>query len=136
VDPRAARAPLPHLPRQRHRFDDIGEGKATAAEGEQPRPKPRLRVQTYRDHAAGCVQILRDLERGTLRHWRQAGLNEAVRVVARREVRGESRGVWLWAVGPEGGDITPLVAATRALRAWDLHYAGQSGKRRRVVTAS
>jgi hypothetical protein len=82
------------------------------------------------------VQLLRDLERGTLRHpAAQSGLNAAVQVAARREVRGEARGVWLWAVGPEGGDITPLVAATRALRNWDMHYQGK-GTRRRVVSAS
>lgn len=116
-------------------YDDIAEGRATVAETVNRRPKPRLRVQTYRDHAAGCIQLLRDLERGTIRHPRQSGLDTAVRVASRRELRGESRGVWLWAVGPEGGDISPLVAVTRALRAWDMHYQ-QAPRRRRVVTAS
>lgn len=116
-------------------YDDIGEGRASAAEAASKRPRPRLRVQTYRDHAAGCVQLLRDLERGTLRHPVQAGLEAAVKVAARRELRGEARGVWLWAVGPTGGDISPLVAATRALRSWDMHYQA-APRKRRVVTAT
>jgi hypothetical protein len=115
-------------------YDNIAEGAATALEATRLKPAPRMRVQTYLEHAAGCVQIMRDLERGELHHGDQGGLNAAVRIAARRQVRGEDRGKWLWAVGPEGGDITPLVAATRALRAWDQHYAGKRS-RRRVVSA-
>lgn len=115
-------------------FDDIGEGRATASEALNLRPRPRLRSQSYTDHAAGCVQIMRDLERGTLRHYSgQAPLNAAVQVASRRQVKGQTRSVWMWAVGPEGGDITALVAATRALRHWDLHMAGKQARRRVIV---
>lgn len=103
-------------------YDDIAEGKATSTEGLVLRPKPRLRVQTFRETAAGCIQFMRDLQRGKLKHFDQVSLNSAAQLVTKREVRGES-GIWLWGVGPDGGDTTPIVAATRALRNWDQHYA-------------
>jgi hypothetical protein len=105
-------------------YDDIQEGRATATEMAVLRPKPRLVLQTYRDTAAGCVTLLRDLTEGTIRHFDQPGLNTAVQDATKREVRTE-RAVWLWTTGPDGGDITPLVAATRALRNWDQHFAGR-----------
>src|SRR5690606_2236576 len=70
-------------------YDDIAEGKATATEMQLLSPKPRLRVQTYRENAAGCVQILRDIHRGKLNHYGQAGLDAAVAVAAKREVRND-----------------------------------------------
>lgn len=108
-------------------YDDIGEGKTTAAECAMLKPRPALRVQTYSESAAGCIQVLRDLERGTLRHSDQVGLNAAVAIAAKREVRGSDRGVWLWTPAEKGGDITCLDAATRALRNWDQNYAGRTG---------
>ena len=106
-------------------YDDIGEGKATVTEMQTLKPTPRVRVQTYRENAAGCVQFLRDLERGTLKHFDQPGLNEAVSLAAKRQVRGDV-GVWLWTVSQPGDDITCLDAATRALRNYDQHFAGKT----------
>lgn len=103
-------------------YDDIGEGRATATEAERLSPKPKLRVQTLRDLGAGCVQFERDLDRGTLRHAHQLGLDAAIEIAAKREVRGDT-GLWLWTPGEPGADITPLDAATRALRNWDQHHA-------------
>lgn len=108
-------------------YDDIGEGKSTAAECLMLKPRPALKVQTYTENAAGCIQVLRDLERGRLKHADQVGLNSAVTIAAKREVRGSDRGVWLWTPAEKGGDITCLDAATRALRNWDQHYAGRTG---------
>jgi hypothetical protein len=103
-------------------FDDIGEGKATALEAARLRPKPRMRVQTYSDTAAGCVQLLRDLERGTLVHFAgQTGLDDAVERAAKRYVRHDEK-VWLFTPMERGDDITCLDAAVRALRNWDQHY--------------
>lgn len=113
-------------------FDDIAEGKATATEADRLTPKPRLRMQTYRETAAGCVQILRDIDRGTLRHADQNGLNAAVASAGRRETRTD-QGVWLWTPAEPGADITCLVAATRALRNWDQHFARASGSSNRSV---
>lgn len=107
-------------------YDNIAEGAATATEAELLTPRPRLRVQTYRETAAGCVQFMRDLERGTIRHAFQRGLDAAVAAAGRRETRGDN-GVWLWTPAEPGADITPLDAATRALRNWDQHHA-RSGR--------
>lgn len=106
-------------------YDDIGEGAASATEMLMMRPKPRLRVITYRQQSAGCVQILRDLERGKLKHFNQVNLDDAAQRAAKREVKGDS-GLWLWGITASGGDITTLNAATTALRNWDQNYAGKS----------
>jgi hypothetical protein len=103
-------------------YDNIAEGAATATESELLTPRPKLRVQTYRETAAGCVQFMRDLERGTLRHSHQNGFDRAVEGAGRRETRGD-QGVWLWTPAELGTDISPLDAATRALRNWDQHHA-------------
>lgn len=103
-------------------YDDIGEGKATAAEAARLRPKPRMRVQTYTETAAGSVQLLRELERGTLIHFNQPGLNTAVEQAAKRYMRNDEK-VWLFTPMEKGGDITCLDAAVRALRNWDQHHA-------------
>lgn len=103
-------------------FDDFGEGKATHTEAGMLDRPPKMRVQTYRETAAGCVQILRDLDRGTLRHFDDVELNAAVSRAGKREVKNDS-GVWLWTPVPAGSDITCIDAATRALRNWDQHYS-------------
>jgi hypothetical protein len=103
-------------------YDDIGEGKATAVECAPLQPRPRLKMQTYRETAAGCIQFLRDLDRGTISHFDQISLNEAVVKAGKREIRGDA-GQWLWTTLTAGDDITPLDAATRALRNWDQYYS-------------
>lgn len=115
-------------------YDDIAESKATEVETRTLSPKPRLQLQTYRETAAGCIQFLRELERGNLRHFDQIGLNAAVVVAGKRETRGDN-GVWLWTPTEPGADITCLDAATRALRHWDQHYARTNGSTG-VVTAA
>lgn len=111
-------------------FDDIAEGKATATEANVLRPRPRLRMQTYRETAAGCVQFMRELQRGKLRHLDQPGLNTAVALAGRRDVRND-QGVWLFTPSdPKTDDITCLMAAVRALRNWDQHMANGGNKLR------
>jgi hypothetical protein len=116
-------------------YDDIGEGKATATEMAALPRKPKLRLQTYTETAAGCVQFLRDLERGTLAHFDDVSLNAAVARAAKRETRGNDRGVWLWTPAEQGEDITPLDAATRALRNWDQHYATRRASQTSIMAA-
>lgn len=104
-------------------FDNIAEANATYTATFHSRPKPRMRPQTYMETAAGCVAFMRELDEGTLRHFApQAGLNSAVLHAKKREVRGNDRGVWLW-TADAGNDVTCLIAATRALRNWDQHFA-------------
>ncbi|UOE43738.1 hypothetical protein [Agromyces larvae] len=115
-------------------YDDIAEGKATATEMLTLPRRPRLRMQTYRETAAGCVQILRDLERGKLRHFDQTGLNAAAARAAKRETRND-QGVWLWTPAERGEDITCLDAATRALRNWDQHFGTRRASTGVVIAA-
>ena len=103
-------------------YDDIGEGKATAVECAPLSPRVRLKMQTYRETAAGCIQFLRDLDRGTIHHFDQISLNEAVARAGKREIRGDA-GQWLWTTLTPGDDITALDAATRALRNWDQYFS-------------
>jgi hypothetical protein len=103
-------------------YDDIGEGKATAAECAPLQPKVKLRMQTYRETSAGCIQFLRELDRGTIKHFDQVGLNEAAVKAGKREIRGDHV-MWLWTTLSPGDDITCLDAATRALRNWDQYFA-------------
>jgi hypothetical protein len=115
-------------------FDDIGEGKATSIEVQRLSPKPRLRMVTYMENASGCVVMLRELERGNLRHFDQIGLNTSVAVAAKREVKGE-KGIWLWKPSEPGADITCLDAATRALVNWDKYFARSGNKLRPAFAA-
>ena len=110
-------------------FDDIAEGKATHTESLAMTQRPRWRVQTFAETAAGCVQLLRDVERNTLRHFDDIGLNAAVTRTAKREVRNH-RGVYLWSPTEPGQDITCLDAATRALRNWDQHFSRKTSRPR------
>ena len=96
--------------------DTIG---ATLAEAEvlaRSRPRPQLRPQTMRDLIVGCQSFMRELNAGRLKHFDQPSLTEAVRFAAKRTV-GEN--AWLWGRRLSAGDITPLVAATLAIRALD-----------------
>ncbi len=106
-------------------YDNIAEGMATAVEAQRLSPKPRMRVQTYSETASGCIQFERELDRGTLRHFGQQGLNAAVSVATKRDVKGD-RGIWLWSIGQRGDDITTLDAATRALKNWDQNHTRRS----------
>lgn len=104
-------------------FDKISEGEATYIATRYLHPRPKLQLQTWSETAAGCVTFMRELEAGTLRHQAaQGGLNNAAMVAKKREIRGNDRGVWIF-TADRNEDVTPLLAAVRALRNWDQHYA-------------
>lgn len=104
-------------------FDKIAEGEATYVESRRQHPRPKMQLQTWAETAAGCVTFERELAAGTLRHAaEQVGLNDAVTVAKKREVKGNDRGVWIYTASV-GEDVTPLLAAVRALRNWDQHFA-------------
>lgn len=96
----------------------IGATQAVAEEIERARsiPKARVKGQGFTDIPPACVTFLRDLEDGNLKHFNQPGLTDAAMFAAKRSM-GENR--WGWGRGASGGDITPLMAATMALRAYD-----------------
>ncbi len=117
-----------YLTRERYKgssvaFDKISEGEATYLATRYIHPRPKFMMQTWSETAAGCVTFMRELEGGTLRHYAaQGSLNGAVMVAKKREIRGNDRGVWIFTADP-GQDVTPLLAAVRALRNWDQHFA-------------
>ena len=123
---------MQYLTRQAYRgssvaFDKIAEGEATYVATRAMHPRPKLQVQTWAETAAGCVTFMRELEAETLRHAASmVSLNDAVMVAKKREVRGNDRGVWIF-TADRGDDVTPLLAAVRALRNWDQHYARPVG---------
>jgi hypothetical protein len=59
---------------------------------------------------------MKEINGRTLRHFDQVSLNEAAAKVVKRPL-GENG--WAWGRRASGGDITPLAAATFALRAFD-----------------
>lgn len=76
----------------------------------------RLHGLTTRDFATACGRIDREVVSGTLAHFRQPGLNEAVETAVRRPILDGGFG---WARKSSAGDIAPLVAASVALKAFD-----------------
>lgn len=101
--------------------DMTPEAQATVTEMDRGKRRPRIAPMNWSAMNAGCVQIMRDLERQSLRHQGQTMLDEAVENATRREVRGQTQ-AWLWGSVP-GKDVSPLVAATVALRNWDTNHA-------------
>lgn len=108
--------------------DYTPEAAATVSEIERQPRAPRIERMSWRELNAACVQWMRELERGTLRHQDQPPLNAAAEAAVKYEMRGQS-GAWLFR-GTPGSDITPLVAAVVALRNWDLNYARARRSRR------
>lgn len=100
-------------------FDTFGTNKVVEEEIQRSRTaaKSRLRPLAKGAAAPSCVTFLRDLEAGALKHFGQDGLTAATAFATKRVwADGTS---WAWGRKASGGDITPLVAATMALRAYD-----------------
>ncbi|GAA2841754.1 hypothetical protein FB468_2066 [Leucobacter komagatae] len=134
-------ARLQYLTRQGYRgssvaFDKIAEGEATYIATRYIHPRPKLQMQTWSETAAGCVTFMRELETGTLRHYASQGaLNAAALDAKKREIRGNDRGVWIF-TAEQGKDVTPLLAAVRALRNWDQYYErGYEAEQAGIISA-
>lgn len=96
--------------------DTIGAALAEAELLGRKRPKPRTAPANMRDVTNGCFTFMRELSNGTLKHFDQVPLNDAAGRAAKRPL---SENSWAWGRRLSGGDITPLVAATLALRTYD-----------------
>jgi hypothetical protein len=96
--------------------DTIGAALAEAELLGRKRPKPRTYPATMRDVTNGCFTFMRELASGNLKHFDQIPLSEAAARAAKRPL---SENSWAWGRRLSGGDITPLVAATLALRTYD-----------------
>lgn len=111
---RRYRAPIGH--------DTVGAALVEAEALNRLRPRPRVAPLAYRDLAPGCARFMKDLLEHNLRHFDQASLNDAALKAVKRPL-GENG--WAWTKRNSGGDITPLVAATMALRTFDNGKAPQ-----------
>ena len=96
--------------------DTVGAALVEAEALGRQRPRPRLAPLSFRDITNGAASFMKELNQGNLRHFDQASLNEAA-AKARKRDTGENS--WAWGRRLSGGDITPLCAATAALRAYD-----------------
>jgi hypothetical protein len=112
-------------------YDPRGEGGATRTECDRLSPRPRLDAQQWPDITAASIQFLRELERGSLKHFGQHGLDHAVSHASRRD-SGDS-GQWTWARMEPTDDIVCLEAASRALRAWDKVMDARANRRRSAI---
>lgn len=99
-------------------FNDIGGVRAVGEEIERARqiPKSRLSAVAFRAIAPACSTFLREFEDGRLKHSGAVGLTDAILQVGRGQMGDKA---WKWMPGVQGADITPVWAATMALRAFD-----------------
>ena len=96
--------------------DTVGAALVEAEALHKLRPRPKVAPLAYKDLSPGCATFMKEINSGTLRHFDQPSLNEAAAKVVKRPL-GENG--WAWGRRASGGDITPLVAATMALRTFD-----------------
>lgn len=99
-------------------LNDIGGVRAVREEIGRARSIPTSRITpvAYRDIAPSCSTFLREFEDGKLKHSGAVGLTDAILQVGRAQMGDKA---WKWMPGVKGADITPVWAATMALRAFD-----------------
>ena len=82
---------------------------------EQLRPAARIAVQSYEDVGAAHERLVQEIGKGTLRHFGQAELTDAVLEVKRVQMGAK----WKWGRLHLDADITAAQAVTLALRYFD-----------------
>jgi phage terminase large subunit-like protein len=97
--------------------DTVGAALVEAEALHRLRPRPKLQPLAYRDLSPGCATFMKEVNNRTLRHFAQPSLDEAAKNVVKRPL-GEHG--FAWGRRQSQGDITPIAAATFALRAYDL----------------
>lgn len=116
-------------------YDATPEAAATAAEITREFPHVDLVRLGWQDMNAGCVQLAREIDRGTLRHQNQAELTVAALQAGKRIVRGNAH-AWLFDY-PADIDGSPLDSGVVALRTFDKQLAPRvaaaSAPRRSVI---
>lgn len=97
--------------------DTVGAVLVEAEALGKKRPTPRRRPIAYREVGAMCAAFMKAINTRTLRHSSQAELNAAAAGVVKRDLGDNA---WAWGRKKSVDvDITPLVAATIALRTFD-----------------
>jgi hypothetical protein len=69
-----------------------------------------------KDVTTGCNVFMKELVGHRMKHFGQPSLDDAAAKASKRPLTENS---WAWGRRASGGDITPLVAATLALRTFD-----------------
>jgi len=96
--------------------DTIGAALVESEWLQRQKPRPRMKPCTMRDVTTGCNVFMKELVGHRLRHFGQPSLDDAAAKASKRPLTENS---WAWGRKASGGDITPLVAATLALRTFD-----------------
>jgi hypothetical protein len=124
IDSREGRAWLPAAARdiaRRYRVPVVCDPRASQTSAdvkqrvEQLRPAPRLAIQDYEDVGAAHERMVQEVEAGNVRHWGQQPLTDAALAVKRVQMGAK----WKFGRVSESADITPMQAATLALRYFD-----------------
>lgn len=111
-------------------YDTVGPATLELADQVAKHRGVKLVGMATREFATSCARIDREVLDGTLAHFRQPTLNEAVSVAVRRNIMD---GGFAWGRSKSTGNIAPLVAGTVALKMFDDLPARRSFK---VVTAT
>jgi phage terminase large subunit-like protein len=99
-------------------YDNIHAGNVAVADRlERARPKPKLVPLGTAQITAAAAQLAQDITEHRLRFKVDPALEAAVDVATRRTIGDAS---WAWGRRRSGGDISALVAATNALKVFDL----------------
>lgn len=99
-------------------YDNIGPNQAVADTiVRTARPRPRLHGLGTRDITAASAQISQEIHQGRCFHKTDPALDNAADAATRRNI---GDGSWAWGRRKSAGDIAALVAATNALRTYDL----------------
>jgi hypothetical protein len=97
--------------------DTVGAVLVEAEELARKRPQPKRRPIQFRDVGAACAAFMKQIDTGNLRHRiDDESLNAAAAGALKRPLSGENG--WAWTRKTDA-DVTPLVAATFALRTLD-----------------
>jgi hypothetical protein len=97
-------------------YDDVGQSRALAEGLDKARPKPKLMPFVYRDAVTAVSGLMEALREGELRHPNQAALNDAAEGAAWRNAGDSGQ---LFGRRKSAGDVSPIVAASLALLAFD-----------------
>jgi hypothetical protein len=117
-------APAVHAITREHRdvrtgFDNVHAANVAVADRlhREARPRPRLVPLGTREITAAAAQAAQQLRTRRVHFHADPALDAAAEAATRRNIGDAS---WAWGRRRSNGDISPLVAATNALKVWDM----------------
>ena len=115
--PKAIHERTRRFPNLRVGYDNIGPNQAVADTlNRTARPRPKLYAMGTREIVAAAATVSKEITSGTFRHVEDAALDTAADIVTRRNI---GDGSWAWG-RRRSGDISTLVAASNALKLYDM----------------